>query len=305
MTLAEAREIYRAHLVKLGRAPATIEMRLYQAARFGCFLRERQIEDLRAVTRYDVDAYGTAIAARYIPSTCAALLGMVKGFFGALVAEGKLLSSPAEHVKHRQIERLLGPVLTEDEVSKLMASENTGLPAGIRNRALLELLYATGLRRKEVCGLAVADIEVNSGMVRVRHGKGDKERLVPLTRAAQCWLGEYLREVRPRFAKKGKPGESRVFLSVFGRALDPATLTTMLQYRGRVAGIKHVSCHAFRRTMATALLRGGADVRVVSEILGHATLDPTERYTKVVLTDLHEVQARTHPRAQSEDHDRA
>jgi integrase/recombinase XerD len=302
MTMSQACALYRARIVERGRSPVTVGNHVRVLDHFGRFLRNRSATDLRAVTRHDIDAYAAALAARYTPPTCMAMLGVVKGFWDVLVDAGRLLFSPAEHVRHRRIIRQLGPVLSESDIRKLIEAENTGLPLGIRNRALFELLYATGLRRKEVCGLTVRDVDLAGLAIRVRYGKGDKERITPMTEQARQWLGEYLGEVRPRFARKAQAGEDRVFLSAFGRALDPATLTQVLQRLGRRVGVPHVSCHAFRRTMATALLRGGADVRVVSEILGHASLDPTERYTKLVLGDLREVQARTHPRARTSGH---
>jgi len=190
---------------------------------------------------------------------------------------------------------LPGPSLTEKQADRLLSMPNTGLPQGIRDRAVLELCYATGLRRKEMCGLAVYDIDLDGGVVRVRHGKGDRERLVPLSREACKWLGEYLREIRPRAARRNSIVRA-LFLGRSGQGLTPGALDQILLKHSQMAGLRRVSCHALRRTVATALLRGGADVVSVSEVLGHANLKTTERYTRVVAADVRAVHARTHPR---------
>lgn len=298
MTVGAERDGFRRWLEARGRSLSTIANYLRAVDPFERFLARRHLADLRAVTRQDVDAYAAELAGagRYTTQTQRAMLRGLKRFYEYLCDASKVFASPAEHLRDPREKRLLGHVLPEAEVRKLLDAPNTGLPHGIRDRAILELLYATGLRRKEICGLCVYDLDLDGGLVRVR-GKGDHERLVPLTGAAQRWLREYLREVRPRFARHAAPGERRLFLSVRGIALGPEVLGMTLRRCGKVAGVARVSCHAFRRTVATSLLRGGADVRSVGEVLGHAGLDATQRYTKLVAADLREVQARTHPRA--------
>ncbi len=297
MTLAEVRAGYVAGLQAQGRAPATIHFNLCVLEHFGRFLEERQIEDLRTITRRDVDAYVTALAGKYRPTTQMGKLYTLRGFFEHLVDAGKLLASPAEHVRLRRILLPVGPALDPGQVDKLIASINTGLGRGIRDRALVELLWATGLRRKEVVVLAVRDVDVESRTVRVRDGKGNKDRLVPMTSEAAQWLGEYLREVRPWLVKKNRGAGDALFLCWHGRPITSSGLHTILREMGAVAKVKGVSCYSFRRTMATGLLAGGANIKAVSEVLGHGSIAPTARYTKVIPKDLRDEQDRTHPRA--------
>lgn len=296
MTLADVLPAYLERLASLGRSPATIRTYADRVKDFGRFLDGRRVTDLRAVTRREVDAYATALALRYVARTREAALYTIKTFFEHLVDAAQLLASPAEHVRGRHISPPIGHVLRDEEVGRLIDSINTGLGRGIRDRALVELLYATGLRRKEVIGLGVRDVDLPDGVVRVRHGKGNKERLVPLTAEARRWVGEYLREVRPLLVKKGRGAGDVLLLSWWGRPITYSGVQTLLRKIAGRAGVAGVTCHAFRRTMATGLLRGGANIKVVAEVLGHSSLAPTMRYTQVLPTDLRDVQDRTHPR---------
>jgi len=148
-----------------------------------------------------------------------------------------------------------------------------------------------------VVGLSVFDVDLAGGVLRVQHGKGGKERLVPLGQEAQKWLKLYLEKVRPLLARRmyGREGEMALFLARHGRALDCRALTRLVAALARATGVR-VSCHALRRTMATELLRGGAQLVEVGAILGHARLTATQRYTKVAAGDLRQMQTEKHPR---------
>ena len=295
MNVATEREGFERALLARRRSPATVRLYVSMLYPFAVFLAHRGRADLRSVTRHDVDAYVAELAGSPLaPATRSLRLRAVKRLFEHLVETQKLLSSPAEHLRDRRAMSLPGRVLAEAEVDKLLAAPNTSLPRGIRDRALLELLWATGLRRMEVVGLDVFDVDLGGGLVRVC-GKGGHERLVPLSKEAQKWLGEYLREVRPRLARKGD-GERALLLTRSGRRMGPGAIDQALLSHSKAAGLRRVSCHALRRTVGTALVRGGANVRMVAELLGHARVSTTERYTLLAATDLRAEHARTHPR---------
>jgi integrase/recombinase XerD len=274
-------------------SPATVAIYMSALSRFEAGHAD---VDLRAVTKQDIEAHAAVLReAGLAPSTVHTWLRGLARFFEYLVEAQRLLVSPMMGLHLKPPRSLPGRTLTERQADRMLSMPNTGLPQGIRDRAVLELCYATGLRRKEVCGLAVYDVDLNGGVVRVRHGKGDRERLVPLSRQACQWLGEYLREIRPRAAARNSIVRA-LFLGRSGQGLTPGALDQILLKHSQAAGLRRVSCHALRRTVATALLRGGADVVSVSQVLGHANLKTTERYTRVVAADVRAVHARTHPR---------
>jgi integrase/recombinase XerD len=293
MTVVGERDGFRRWLEARKVSPATVVIYMSAVTRFEAGHAD---VDLRAVTKQDIEAHAATLRdSGLAPSTVHIWLRGLGRFFEYLVEAQRLLVSPMMGLRLSSPRSLPGRTLTERQADRLLATPNTSLPQGIRDRAVLELCYATGLRRKEVCGLAVYDVDLDGGVVRVRHGKGDRERLVPLSRQACTWLGEYLREIRPRAAARNSIVRA-LFLGRSGQGLTPGALDQILLKHSQAAGLRRVSCHALRRTVATALLRGGADVVSVSQVLGHAHLATTERYTRVVAADVRAVHARTHPR---------
>jgi integrase/recombinase XerD len=173
-------------------------------------------------------------------------------------------------------------------------------PMYLRDRAMLELMYACGLRASEVANLRVRDLHEKLGVVMAR-GKGDKQRLVPIGKPAQGAVSEYLRECRPRLARVGDPledrGDGRLLLSRTGRPLERVAVWQIVRRCAAAAGLARVHPHMLRHSFATHLLMGGADLRVVQELLGHADVGTTQIYTHVDAKRLREVQRRFHPRA--------
>lgn len=291
-------EAFREHLEGRGLSPATVAVRMQGLARMRGFVEARAIADVRQMTRAEVDAYVAELRRRKLsPHTVESWLGTCKRFFAFLVESNRLLISPAEHLHERNLGHLVGRVISAKDAEKLLATPNTSLPMGVRDRAILEVLYGTGLRRAEVTGLSVFDVDLAGGVLRVQHGKGGKERLVPLGKEAQKWLKLYLENVRPLLARRmhGREGEMALLLARDGRTLTRSALTNLVAALGRAAGVR-ASCHTLRRTMATELLRGGAQIVEVGTILGHANLTATQRYTKVAAADLRKLQVEKHPR---------
>ncbi len=187
------------------------------------------------------------------------------------------------------------PVLSVSEVEVVLSQPDLTTPKGVRDRAILEVLYSTGLRRTELVRLEMNDLNAEAGTLLVREGKGKRDRLVPIGSRALEWVQCYLREARAEWVKK-RPEERRIFLGKRGQGLGADGLSSAMRAYLTAAGVtKPGSCHLLRRTMATEMLSNGADVRVIQQILGHANLDTTMLYTRVSFEALKRVCERTHP----------
>ncbi len=180
----------------------------------------------------------------------------------------------------------------------MLGSSDTGTPLGLRNRAILELFWSTGIRRMELANLMLADVDFTRGVVYVRQGKGHKDRVVPVGQAALQWLERYLYDVRAQLAYRADSGH--LFLSQKGHGLARSTLTAMAgeQIRDKARLKKAGACHIFRHSMATQMLENGADTRHIQAILGHEKLETTQVYTRVAIGHLQQVHAQTHPAEQ-------
>lgn len=220
----------------------------------------------------------------------------VKVFFKFLSREGFILGNPATELELPRHKKILPTVLNEPEILKLMDVPNTARRTGIRDRAILELLYGTGLRNSELCSLTLDLLDLAGHSVRLQKGKGAKPRLLPLGQEAQSWLELYLERVRPFWLRN--PQCQAVFLDRWGGGpIQRATISELVRRLGKKAGLgKAVTPHALRHSCATHMLRRGAGLRHIQQLLGHEQLASTEHYTRVELTDLRKVLARCHPR---------
>ncbi len=227
-------------------------------------------------------------------ATLARRLSALRGFCRFLVREGRLPANPLRTVRAPRPDRRLPRSLTHDQIRILLAAPGRPGPLGLRDRALLELLYGSGLRASEVVGLRVQDVQQGGREVRVL-GKGAKERVVLLTEAAGRCLAAYLQDGRPRLVRGAAP--EALFLNARGRPLSVRGLQYLVaRLAERLTGVR-ATPHTFRHTFATHLLEGGADLRVVQELLGHSTLATTQIYTHLSRARLKEVYDRSHPRA--------
>lgn len=236
-------------------------------------------------------------------SSASRAITAVRGWHRFLLAEGDTQADPSASVHPPQVGRRLPKALSVEEVNELLEAVSLDdSPVSLRDRALLEVLYATGARVSEVVNLVVDDLDRDSGCLRL-FGKGRKERIVPMGRLAWQALDAYLVRGRPVLGLKGQ-GAPQVFLNTLGRPLSRQSAWAVLQTAAAHAGLSeedtggHVSPHTLRHSFATHLLAGGADVRVVQEMLGHASVTTTQIYTKVTVDHLREVYATSHPRAQ-------
>jgi integrase/recombinase XerD len=228
----------------------------------------------------------------------------IRGFYRFCYAEGLIDTDLAGRFDLPRQPRLLPEVLTVEEVERLLEIKDDTTPVSLRDRSLLELLYAAGLRISEAVGLDCDDLDLNDGLVRVI-GKGDRERQVPVGEVALAWLRRYASEVRPGLLAAGGAGGAAggphggaFFLSVRGERLDRRRAWELLVATARAAGLKNgVSPHTLRHSFATHLLEGGADLRIVQELLGHASINTTQLYTHLTGERIKDVYARAHPRA--------
>jgi len=230
-------------------------------------------------------------------SSQAGKLIALRGLFRWLARQNVLLSNPASELElPRPEKRLPKHVLTANEVERVLATADVTEPLGLRDRAIMETLYSTGLRRSELAGLSLFDVDSERGTVMVRHGKGDKDRVVPIGERALLWIDKYTSDVRPELVVGG--GERTLFLTRLGEPMTADTLSYRLKrYVDAAQTGKTGACHIFRHSMATLMLEGGADVRFVQEMLGHSKLETTQIYTHVSITKLKAVHDATHPSA--------
>ena len=221
----------------------------------------------------------------------------VRAFFKWAARQNLLLFNAASELELPKLEqRLPKAVLTAAEADQVLNQPDVEDVLGVRDRSILEVLYSTGMRRAEVIGLGRYDLDVDRGTVMVRQGKGRKDRMIPIGERALAWLDRYVTEVRPELVVE--PDDGTLFLTNEGTPFTPSRMTQLV--RGYVVAAelgKSGACHLFRHTMATLMLEGGADIRFIQQMLGHAKLETTQIYTQVSIRQLKKIHSATHPGA--------
>jgi integrase/recombinase XerD len=302
--LSSAVQTYLDHLaVERGLAGNTLTSYRRDLRRYVAGLTQRGVVDLAGVTEPDVAAFladlrgGDDAHPPLAASSAARAVVAARGLHRFAVREGLATVDPSSDVRPPTPPRRLPKAISVDDVDRLLAA--TGVeqtPTSLRDRALLELLYATGARISEAVGLAADDLDLESRVVRLA-GKGGKQRLVPMGTLARDAVEAYLVRARPDLAAAGK-GTPVLFLNARGGPLSRQSAWTILRTAAVRAGLTgDLSPHTLRHSFATHLLEGGADVRVVQELLGHASVTTTQVYTLVTVDTLREVYAAAHPRA--------
>lgn len=291
--------------IEKGASPHTLSNYRRDLDRYRTDLEERGIRTPGAVRPQDVErhladfASGALSGKPAAPSTVARASAAIRGFHKFLVAEGVTAHDPAAGLHVPKQGMRLPKALSVDQVDALLKAARLGDDAcALRDAALLEVLYATGARVSEALGLTIDDLDLDDETPVVRlYGKGRKERFVPLGSMAQDALAAYLVRARPSLASKGR-GTPSVFLNSRGAPLSRQSAWEVIQKAADAAGLHgHVSPHTLRHSFATHLLEGGASIRDVQELLGHASVQTTQIYTKVTPTMLLEVYRSSHPRA--------
>lgn len=242
--------------------------------------------------------YIRQIQEQYSRPTVARKISAIRSFYRYLRREQLIEEDPSKQVRGPKLTRRLPACLDKEEIVKLLMSPDTATVLGVRDRALMEVLYATGMRVSELCGLRVSDYNQEAMEMRVL-GKGGKERIVLLNQSAQGWLSKYLAEYWTKLAEGRTPqAEHPLFVSRQATRLSSRSVHRIVMKHAIKAGInKTITPHTLRHTFATHLLEGGADLRVVQDLLGHTTINTTQIYTHVSLERLRRVYINTHPRA--------
>ncbi|RXS89557.1 site-specific tyrosine recombinase XerD [Geobacillus sp. PK12] len=229
--------------------------------------------------------------------TIARHLASIRSFHQFLLREKIAAQDPTVHIETPQFERTLPKVLSVEEVEALLAAPQVSTPFGLRDKAMLELLYATGMRVSELVQLNLSDVHLTMGFVRC-YGKGRKERIVPIGRMAIEALAHYLERGRPQLVNPRRRATEALFLNHYGQRLTRQGFWKILKRLAKEAGIeKELTPHTLRHSFATHLLENGADLRAVQELLGHADISTTQMYTHVTKTRLKDVYKQYHPRA--------
>lgn len=224
----------------------------------------------------------------------------VRTFFRYLARQNRILYNPASELElPKREQRLPRAVLSAAEAESVLALPDIAQPLGLRDRTMLELLYATGVRRSELCNLKIYDLDAERETLMVRQGKNRKDRLIPTGERAVAWGARYLKDARPRLVTE--PDDGTLFLTVEGGAFTVEHMTALIGGYVRRSGVgKPGACHLFRHTMATLMLEGGADIRYIQQMLGHADISSTQIYTQVSLRALQAIHTATHPAASNQ-----
>jgi integrase/recombinase XerD len=294
--------LYLKHLAILGRSPLTIRAAKYGLRTFYTFLEEEKIIHVEGLCpeimaeyqqelAFRLTSKGTPLAAR----SQAQLLAVAKNFTRYLKEEEYLLRDPSAKIKlPKKPRRLPRVILSFSELKQLMTGPDIQSNQGYRNRIVLEVLYDTGIRRAEVANIKLRDLDLDGGYIHIRSGKGDKDRVVPLSSRVCNLVRSYLHSVRPAYLQ-GKD-EGFFILNRWGEQMNAHGVWAVVKRCANQAGIKkNISTHTFRHTCATHMMRHGAPVRHVQELLGHESLESTQIYTHVTINDLKAIHAKFHP----------
>jgi integrase/recombinase XerD len=261
---------------------------------FGCWLNERNLTLTDATRLHLQEHLHWRLEQRRRPGSTSRLLSTLRGFYRYLVRERAVSADPTLDIDTPRRGRPLPKTLTEQDVEALLRAPDTASALGLRDRAMLELLYACGLRVTELVGLELGELDRRVGVIRVI-GKGDKERLIPVGDEALSWIERYFRQARDELG--AHPGEEHVFLSQRGQAMTRQTFWHRIKRYAVEAGIdKPLSPHVLRHAFATHLLNHGADLRVVQMLLGHSSLSTTQIYTHIATARLQAMHREHHPR---------
>jgi integrase/recombinase XerD len=293
---------YLQHLAEKNYSPSTIASRELYLRYFIEWCDERGLQRPQEITKPMLERYQ-----RYLfvyrkkdgePLTTRSQhtrLTPIRGFFKWLARQNHILYNPASDIELPRLEkRLPKHILSVKEVETVLGQPDVTTATGLRDRAMLETLYSTGMRRMELIGLKCFDIDAERGTVMIRQGKGRKDRMIPIGERAIAWIEKYRDDVRPELACGADEGV--LFLTHLGEAFTPNRLTQLVRdYVDAAKLSKRGSCHLFRHTMATLMLENGADIRFIQAMLGHAELNTTQIYTQVSIRKLKAIHTATHP----------
>ncbi len=273
----------------------TIDAYKFNINRYINFLKTKGVDEPDEITEDEVTAFVKSLIKVLVsPKSISQSISTIKGFHKFLVGEGITESDPTQNVTTPKLPKNLPDVMTQNEIDSILQKPDTDKPLGIRDRSILETLYATGVRVSELIGIKQSDVNIGMGVVRI-FGKGSKERIIPIGRPALEWIKKYQAEVRINLVET--TSHDMLYLNARGKPISRMTIWNIVERYTKEASItKAVHPHTFRHSFATHLLEGGADLRAVQEMLGHSDISTTEIYTHIDREYLKEVHKTFHPR---------
>jgi integrase/recombinase XerD len=277
-----------------GLARNTLDSYRQDLTQFAAWLENDAAKDLLQVEQHDIQRYLAFKFPLSKPRSISRLIASMRRLYRFALRENKIAVDPSLQIESPKLPRSLPKSLSEDEVEALLAAPDLTDPIGLRDRAMLEILYASGLRVSELVGLKVTEVSLTEGVVRVT-GKGSKTRLVPMGEVAVDWIARYLKESRPLILEKRL--SDSMFVTQRGSAMTRQAFWYLIKRYALQAGInKTMSPHVLRHAFATHLLNHGADLRVVQMLLGHSDISTTQIYTHVARERLKQLHSQHHPR---------
>jgi integrase/recombinase XerD len=301
-------EKYRQHLIILNYSGRTIHGHLFSLNRFFTYLAGINVTEITAVTKDILRDYQThlfeVINNRGNPNSVRTqnmAISVVKNFFRFLAEIDYLVSDPSKHLSlAREPKKLPRSILTGPEAKKVLHAPDTKTVLGYRDRTILEILYSSGIRKEELLNVLLTDVDYTEGVIRINGGKGKKDRVVPIGKIACRYIENYIKAVRPQLVKDTH--NNYLFLSLRGNRLSKNMIWQIVKSYTKKAKIKkNISPHTFRHTCATLMLKNKANIRHIQELLGHSSLESTQVYTAVTITDLKEVHSKCHPREKDKE----
>ncbi len=297
---------FKEHLKVLNRSVSTVSSYIDNVK---SFLKAIECNDIKAVNRSMMEPYiagiydhRTEAGKPYKTNTICLKVRSLKRFFEFLEKSNIIFIDPTESIKEPKKEKgLIKDILAPKEARHLLDQPNLGTLMGIRDRAILEMFYSTGIRLDELTNLTIYDADLQGKMLRINKGKGGKDRVVPMGKHAVRFLREYITKVRPHFTRKNRSNRN-LFVDIHGKPMSKQAVSVMIRKYTKVSGIKKkITPHTFRHSFATSLIKNGADIRAVQKMLGHANLSTTEVYIRSLGLDVKKVHEKTHPREKDKE----
>ncbi len=282
--------------VEKGLSANTLESYQRDLVMYVSYLREAGVKEIQDSSRTHIIGYLMSLQQKgRATATLSRNMASIRAFYQFLVRDKWMNNDPSIHLETPKIEKRLPKVLSVDEVERLLEGPDMTNPAGIRDKAMLELLYATGIRVSELVNLQISDVNLEMGFLKCM-GKGSKERIIPLGRIAIEVVQKYIQAGRPRLMKASS--EHALFLNHLGKKITRQGFWKIIKKYAQKAGVRiEITPHTLRHSFATHLLENGADLRSVQEMLGHADISTTQIYTHITRSRIKDVYAKTHPRA--------
>ena len=303
MALRESLESHRRAFLEAlrarGRSPATLQAYGLALGMFLAFLKKRRVRRLSEATAPEIIRGYQDTLVSYRPASRASWLGALRLFFAHLAGRGVIRENPGAAIVIPKVpDRLPRKILSQEEIRRIMAAPDPATAKGVRDRAILEMLYSTALRRAEMAALCVLDVDLAGGMVRVNHGKGGKDRVTPMGEAACDAVKKYFAHARDGWTSNAGP-QSALWLGSRPPhlPLSKIGLGSVVRDAAKAAGLSRpISPHVFRHSCATHMVQGGVNIALVQQLLGHQSLATTQIYTRVAVPDLVEMVRQSHPR---------